>query len=860
MLSLPRSSFLSKVLWKSARLLALLGLLLAFLVPVSVSAGMLEVNLTPVPDGTVVNLSTEGPLDWVHWGLVAPLDLNRLSGVVPLIPNFSLIGAAPLESTNGLAIGFTWTNGAPTLEASNATRFAFVRGLSNGFALTLDAAKQPQRLRVYVGASAAQSRFEASLSDGSAPAYTNNSLDSVIVPLNGLYTIDFAAGSAGQTLHVSFTMSANYDPALASVSLQAAALSSAPTNQPPMVTLTCPTNESSFQRPALVPLCAEASDLDGSIALVEFFDGRAKLGETSVSPFTMLWTNAPLGAHTLTAAATDNGGVRRVSAPVTVFVYSGLGLLTASHAQPPTAINLTAEGLNDWAHWGLETDNSFNHKAGVSQQISNYTLVGFGPAYAFFDNAESYSWTDGTPTLSASNIPAGVYVAGLGEGFEVRVAADTTVKTLKLYVGAYGARGRLQAWLDDFSAPVLFDQSLVNPGNGPGIVYTLQFRAAETNRTLVLHYTVAEMIDMDFGNVTLQAATLVGANRPPTVALITPTNNTVLVAPANLTLGAEASDSDGSVAKVEFFNGATKLGEASGKPYEFPWSDIPLGSYVLTARATDDQGATYTTPLAHLHVIRGGGFLVGQFAVPPASVNLSAEGSLDWAHWGLFSRNSFDHKAGGSVFSNIVVLAGPLKRYADNATGFSWTNGTPTRTANNTTTGIFVSGLNDGFEWHLPADSTGRRLRLYVGLYGARGRFEASLSDFGAAPFIDESLASAFGNAYRVYTLHYAASIPGQTLTIRWTPAALFDETYGNVTWQAATLTQLMLSNPRMESGGFSFTVGCDAGVSCTVQSSESLLPNSWTPLTNFIGNGAEMRFTDPGPLPPHRAYRLSLP
>ena len=116
----------------SIRLLVLWRCLLAFLVPLSACAGMLEVNFTPLPDGTVVNLSTEGPLDWVHWGLTSPLDLNRLSGVVPLIPNLSLIGVAPLESTNGLAIGFAWTNGAPTLEASNATRFAFVRGLSNG--------------------------------------------------------------------------------------------------------------------------------------------------------------------------------------------------------------------------------------------------------------------------------------------------------------------------------------------------------------------------------------------------------------------------------------------------------------------------------------------------------------------------------------------------------------------------------------------------------------------------------------------------------------------------------------------------------------------------------------------------------
>src|SRR5437867_373809 len=81
-----------------------------------------------------------------------------------------------------------------------------------------------------------------------------------------------------------------------------------------------------------------------------------------------------------------------------------------------------------------------------------------------------------------------------------------------------------------------------------------------------------------------------------------------------------------------------------------------------------------------------------------------------------------------------------------------------------------------------PADRTARRLRLYVGLYGARGRFEASLSDSSAAPFWDGTLESAFGNAYRVYTIHYAAASPGQSLAIRWTASTLFDEHYGNVT------------------------------------------------------------------------------
>ena len=58
-------------------------------------------------------------------------------------------------------------------------------------------------------------------------------------------------------------------------------------------------------------------------------------------------------------------------------------------------------------------------------------------------------------------------------------------------------------------------------------------------------------------------------------------------APATIALAANASDPDGSVAKVEFFNGATKLGDYSAAPYTLAWTGVPAGGHALTARATD---------------------------------------------------------------------------------------------------------------------------------------------------------------------------------------------------------------------------------------------------------------------------------
>jgi chitinase len=54
---------------------------------------------------------------------------------------------------------------------------------------------------------------------------------------------------------------------------------------------------------------------------------------------------------------------------------------------------------------------------------------------------------------------------------------------------------------------------------------------------------------------------------------------------------ASAADSDGTVAKVDFFAGATPIGTATSAPYSVSWSNVAAGAYSLTAVATDNAGA-----------------------------------------------------------------------------------------------------------------------------------------------------------------------------------------------------------------------------------------------------------------------------
>lgn len=96
------------------------------------------------------------------------------------------------------------------------------------------------------------------------------------------------------------------------------------------------------------------------------------------------------------------------------------------------------------------------------------------------------------------------------------------------------------------------------------------------------------------------------ANVPPTVILTNPATVFTFAAPVNITLGASATDSDGTVSKVEFFQGATKLGEDTNSPYSIVWSNVPPGNYAVRAVATDNEGATNQTGAMAISVIAPG--------------------------------------------------------------------------------------------------------------------------------------------------------------------------------------------------------------------------------------------------------------
>ncbi|WP_093287622.1 glycosyl hydrolase family 18 protein [Pseudoxanthomonas sp. CF125] len=93
-----------------------------------------------------------------------------------------------------------------------------------------------------------------------------------------------------------------------------------------------------------------------------------------------------------------------------------------------------------------------------------------------------------------------------------------------------------------------------------------------------------------------------GTNQSPTVSLTAPANNATFTAGATITVSANAADSDGTVAQVQFFRGSTSLGVDTSSPYSISWSNVAAGSYAIKAVATDNAGATGTSALANITV------------------------------------------------------------------------------------------------------------------------------------------------------------------------------------------------------------------------------------------------------------------
>jgi len=165
-------------------------------------------------------------------------------------------------------------------------------------------------------------------------------------------------------------------------------------------------------------------------------------------------------------------------------------------------------------------------------------------------------------------------------------------------------------------------------------------------------------------------------NNAPSVSLSEPQNNTTLTSGSNVVVQATAADSDGSIARVDFYQGTTLLGTDTSAPYLFVWSNVPAGVYSLTAKAVDDAGATTTSTALTLTVIAPGANYslslngTSQYVLVPSSESLNITGPITVEAWikinslgayqVIVSREAFQQPGTGGGYRLTITSAGKL--------------------------------------------------------------------------------------------------------------------------------------------------------------------------------------------------------
>ncbi|MBK7438872.1 MAG: hypothetical protein IPI77_19495 [Saprospiraceae bacterium] len=84
-------------------------------------------------------------------------------------------------------------------------------------------------------------------------------------------------------------------------------------------------------------------------------------------------------------------------------------------------------------------------------------------------------------------------------------------------------------------------------------------------------------------------------NQPPNPFTLSSSPNTSQPVGSIFNLSTNPSDNDGTISKVEFYSGNSKIGESLIAPYTFDFTPVSPASYILLAKAFDDCGAVVSS-------------------------------------------------------------------------------------------------------------------------------------------------------------------------------------------------------------------------------------------------------------------------
>ncbi|MFA5264478.1 MAG: Ig-like domain-containing protein [Opitutaceae bacterium] len=438
-------------------------------------------------------------------------------------------------------------------------------------------------------------------------------------PLSEPFVFDWASNVALGTHKISARVTDNNGLSITSAEVSITVIA----NLAPEVSITNLVDGIELPMNQVFSINADAIDRDGSVAKVEFNVNGTQIASVTSLPFSATYKPLAAGTYTVQAVATDNLGKTGGSAVISVVVkppigespYVGLhinepktdfSLTPAAPAVPavPTKVEYGSTLL--LCASALDVDGTIakvefygnGHYLGVVTEypyLLPFYVNGVGSmeliAVATDNDGNKVSSTPvqinalpvtGTTGLNvslASPQDGATYVAGEQITFSVNTNIGAASKpSVDIYVNG----SQFQTLKD---SPYQYVIGLSVPG-------TYQIRAVVR-------------ID-DFTTISVPAHITIKENTPPAISVTSPFNNASAKAGAAVKLAASASDVDGAISSVEFFENGMSAGIVKFAPFQLSWTPPAEGTYKITANATDSSGAVTSSKAVVLNVSGSG--------------------------------------------------------------------------------------------------------------------------------------------------------------------------------------------------------------------------------------------------------------
>ncbi|MGZ5780526.1 MAG: Ig-like domain-containing protein, partial [Burkholderiaceae bacterium] len=391
---------------------------------------------------------------------------------------------------------------------------------------------------------------------------------------------------------------------------------------PITVGMSAPASNSYFTPASTITLSANASDAHtgATISKVAFYKGTTLLGSVTAAPYNFSWTNVAAGTYSITAKATDSQSLTQTSSAITVYVDN-----------PPT-VTLTAPANNA----------SFAGLANIAL-TATATDAGGSVARVDFYNGTNLIGTSSTSPFNAtwSNVQPGNYSitakATDNQGAVTTTAANTitvtnpitTAITAPANNASYGPNPTIviTATATDTKGTISkvdFYNGATNIGTATSSPYTISWTTAPAGNA-----TITAVATDSQGLTKTSAPVTVTVHAAPTVSIQTPINNNTAVAPANISLTANAAAIGTTVSQVSYYANGNFIGSASQAPYTVNWGNVAVGTYTITAQVTDGFNDSTTSAAINITVAPNMPPTISFSATPtnamaPASITLTA--------------------------------------------------------------------------------------------------------------------------------------------------------------------------------------------------------------------------------------------